>query len=131
MSMQDTVADMLVQIKNAQAVKKSSIDITNSKLKTAIAEVLKQEGYLTGYNCYEQNKKPRIQLDLKYHNDEPVIDRLDRVSKPSRRVYKGKEELPRVENGMGIAIISTSYGVMSDHKARQHGCGGEIICYVS
>jgi small subunit ribosomal protein S8 len=129
--MQDTTADMLVQIKNAQAVKKSSIDLNNSRLKTAIAEVLKQEGYITDYNCYEYDKKPRMQLYLKYYNNEPVIDRLDRVSKPSRRVYKSKDELPRVENGMGIAIISTSYGVMSDHKARQHGCGGEIICYVS
>ena len=129
--MQDPISDMLTRIRNAQAVGKKEVAMPSSKLKLSIAEVLKNEGYIV--NCREENSltKPRLIIALKYHKGESVISTVKRVSGPSLRVYKGKDKLPKVNNGLGIAIISTSKGVMSDRQARRCGEGGEIICYVS
>ncbi|MFW0079221.1 MAG: 30S ribosomal protein S8 [Coxiella endosymbiont of Haemaphysalis qinghaiensis] len=129
--MQDPISDMLTRIRNAQAVGKQEVAMPSSKLKLSIAEVLKNEGYIV--NCHEENSlnKPRLIITLKYHKGESVISTVKRVSGPSLRVYKSKDKLPKVNNGLGIAIISTSKGVMSDRQARRRGEGGEIICYVS
>jgi small subunit ribosomal protein S8 len=130
MSLQDPIADMLTRIRNAQAVAKKQVQMPTAKIKTAIAEVLKTEGYIENYSTEEVEKKAMLTLILKYHEDKPVIESIKRISRPSLRVYKGKNELPKVKNGLGIAIISTPKGVMSDLRARTLGVGGEILCYV-
>lgn len=129
--MQDPIADMLTRIRNAQQIKKAEVTMPQSKQKANIAEVLKEEGYIKDYEVYEEGKKAYLKIKLRYYENQPVIDQLIRVSKPGRRVYRGKDELPQVESGLGTVIVSTSKGVMSDHKARQKSCGGEILCYVS
>ncbi len=131
MSMSDPIADLLTRIRNAQMVGKASLDIPSSKLKQAICQVMADEGYIQGYEVVKQGAKAFLKVDLKYFNGRPVIENIERVSKPSRRIYKAKDELPKVQGGLGIAIISTSQGVMTDKQARQKGCGGEVLCTIS
>ena len=131
MSMSDPIADMLTRIRNAQQVKKNSVAMPSSKVKVAIATVLKDEGYIDSFNVTEEDGKAELNVGLKYYAGRPVIERLERVSRPGLRVYKGRDELPSVMNGLGVAIISTSKGVMTDRKARATGVGGEVICYVA
>jgi len=131
MSLQDPIADMLVRIKNAQAVSKKNVSMPASKLKMAIARVLHEEGYIDAYSDKKEDGKTSMTIELKYFHGQPVIARLERVSKPSLRVYQGKEALPNVENGLGIAIVTTPAGVMTADKARQLGVGGEVLCVVS
>jgi len=131
MSMQDPVADMLIRIKNAQKVAKKEVNMPRSKLKIGIADVLKTEGFIVDFQELKDAKKPEMVIILKYFEGRPVISYLKRVSRPGLRVYSGRDELPTVKNGLGIVIISTSKGVMSDHQARRLGEGGEILCYVS
>lgn len=131
MSISDPVADMLTRIRNAQAVAKKQVQMPCSKQKLAIAEVLKNEGYIENLEVTEENNKKIMTIFLRYHNGKPVIEQLQRVSRPGLRVYVGKSELPKVMSGLGVAIISTSNGVMSDRAARKAGQGGEVICYVS
>ena len=131
MSMSDPIADMLAQIKNAQAVSKRSVSMPSSKVKVAIAGVLKDEGYLREFRVEEEGVKRTLTIDLKYVEGRGVIDRLERYSRPSRRRYFGKDDLPRVLNGLGIAIVSTSHGVMTDSQARAQGHGGEVLCLVA
>lgn len=128
---QDPVADMLTRIRNAQAVTKRTVSMPLSKFKVAIAEVLKNEGYVDSYARKEEAGGFALEIVLKYFNSAPVIDHVERVSRPGLRVYKSKDELPVVDNGLGIAIISTSKGVMSDKDARRLGLGGEVLCYVT
>ena len=131
MSMQDPIADLLTRIRNGQMAEKISVRIPASKTKTAIAKVLLAEGYISGIADEQQDSKPLLRVDLKYHNGTPVIEEIKRVSRPGLRVYKGKDEMPRVKDGLGIAIVSTPKGIMSDSGARNQGVGGEIICTVS
>jgi len=131
MSMSDPIADMLARIKNAQAVKKRSVSMPSSKLKVAIANVLKDEGYIGDFRVEEHGAKRELSIDLKYVEGRGVIDRLDRYSRPSRRSYFSSNDLPRVLNGLGVAIVSTSHGVMSDGQARAQGHGGEVLCLVA
>ncbi|HAS51805.1 MAG TPA: 30S ribosomal protein S8 [Gammaproteobacteria bacterium] len=132
MSMTDPIADMLTRIRNAQAAAKSEVTMPASKVKAAIAEVLRDEGYITGFAVVPTDPgKAELTVTLKYFEGRPVIERIQRVSKSSRRVYRGKDELPKVMNGLGIAIISTSKGLMSDRAARAAGHGGEILCLVA
>ena len=131
MTMQDPISDMLTRIRNGLAASKVKVSMPASKQKVAIASVLKDEGYITDYNVDQNNDKPSLVVLLKYFNGKPVISKLDRVSRPSLRTYKGKDELPNVLGGFGVAIISTSKGVMSDRAARREGHGGEVLCYVS
>ncbi len=131
MSMSDPIADMLTRIRNAQQVKKNSVAMPSSKVKVAIATVLKDEGYIDSFNVTEEDGKAELNVGLKYYAGRPVIERLERVSRPGLRIYKGRDELPSVMNGLGVAIISTSKGVMTDRKARATGVGGEVICYVA
>lgn len=132
MTMQDPIADMLARIKNAQLVSKKDVRIPFAKLKQGIAEVLLQEGYIEDYKVLsDEDEKPILVITLKYYEGKPVIAYLERGSRPGLRVYRGKNELPTVNNGLGITIVSTSKGVMSDRAARRIGEGGEIICYVS
>ncbi|EKD77321.1 MAG: 30S ribosomal subunit protein S8 [uncultured bacterium] len=131
MSMQDPIADMLVRIKNAQAVNKQFVNVPKSKIKVAIAKVLEDEGYITGFSEQESGSIPTLVVELKYFESKPVIRRLERVSGPSLQVYCKKDQLPQVDNGLGIAIVSTSQGVMTAQQAAQIGQGGEILCYVS
>lgn len=131
MSMTDPIADMLVRIKNAQAVRKRNVAMPASKVKMAVAEVLKQEGYLRDARIEGEGAKRELVLELKYVEGRGVIDRLDRVSKPGRRQYFGHEKLPRVLDGLGVAIVSTSAGVMTDARARAEGRGGEVLCVVA
>lgn len=126
----DPVADMLTRIRNAQAIGRSLVVMPASKQKKAIAEVLQAEGYIQGFEV-KGDIKSELTIHLKYYQGKPVIDFIKRVSRPGLRIFKGKNELPRVRGGLGIAIVSTSQGVMSDHKARERGVGGEIICYVA
>ncbi len=127
--MSDPIADMLTRIRNAQAASKIDVSMPSSKLKLAIAKVLKDEGYITGYSSNDAIK-PGLTVVLKYYEGRPVIDEIKRVSRPGLRIYKNKDELPKILNGMGVAIVSTSAGVMTDRQARQTGRGGEIICTV-
>lgn len=127
----DPIADMLTRIRNAQAVSKENVSMPLSKIKIAIVEVLKNEGYVSNYERKNEVDHPTLDIILKYYNDAPVIDRIERISRPGLRVYKGKDELPVVNNGLGIAVISTSKGVMSDKDARRMGLGGEVLCYVT
>ncbi|MDO9449422.1 MAG: 30S ribosomal protein S8 [Rugosibacter sp.] len=131
MSMTDPVADMLTRIRNAQMATKVSVSMPSSKLKLAIAKVLKDEGYIESYVVRENGVKPELDLELKYYDGYPVIEKIDRVSRPGLRVYKGKDDLPRVMNGLGVAIVSTPKGVMTDRQARAGNMGGEIICIVA
>lgn len=131
MSMTDPIAHMLTKIRNAIMAKKTGVEISSSKMKARIAEILKEEGYIQDFELISDTKQGILKLSLKYENHaESVIANLQRVSKPSRRVYVAKDEIPSVLNGMGIAILSTSKGVMTDRAARQAGVGGEVICYV-
>ena len=131
MSMTDPIADMLTRIRNAQMVDKGAVSMPASKLKVAIASVLKDEGYIDDFAVREIAGKSQLDIALKYYAGRPVIERIERVSKPGLRVYKGKDEFPRVMNGLGVAIISTPKGVMTDRKARAAGVGGEVLCYVA
>lgn len=131
MSMSDPIADMLTRIRNAQQAEHSSVVMPASKLKTAIAKVLKDEGYISSYNVDDNNGKPELSIDLKYFEGKPVIEMVKRVSRPGLRVYKNKDELPKVIGGLGIAVVSTSKGIMTDRAAREAGIGGEVICYVA
>jgi len=131
MSMQDPIADMFCYIKNAQARGRTSVTMPSSKLKVSIAEILKQEGYINNYIQQEEQGKQRLTIELKYFEGKPVIEMLQRVSRPSLRRYKAKDELPKVIGGFGTAIISTSHGVMTDKSARAQGIGGEVLCYVA
>lgn len=131
MSMHDPIADMLTRIRNAQSAQKISVTMPSSKIKNAIAEVLKSEGYIAEYSNQVTGAKAELTVTLKYFEGKPVIERIDRVSRPSLRIYKGKTELPRVLGGLGISIVSTSKGLMSSRKAESIGLGGELICNVS
>ncbi|HMV12053.1 MAG TPA: 30S ribosomal protein S8 [Nitrosomonas sp.] len=131
MSMSDPVADMLTRIRNAQQSRKKNVNINFSKLKYCIAEVLKNEGYINDLLQIEQEGKKQFIIELKYYKDIPVIENISKISKPSLRVYKESKKLPNVVNGLGIAIVSTSKGVMADRKAKELGIGGEVLCIVS
>jgi small subunit ribosomal protein S8 len=131
MSMTDPVADMLTRIRNAQACGKVTVAIPSSKLKGAIAQVLKDEGYIDGFVVKPNEGKPEIEIALRYYAGQPVIERIERVSRPGLRVYRGAQDIPRVMNGLGVAIVSTSKGVMTDRKARATGIGGEVLCIVA
>jgi small subunit ribosomal protein S8 len=131
MSMTDPVADMLTRIRNAQMAEKLSVSMPSSKLKVAIAMVLKDEGYIDDFAVRENGAKPELNVALKYYAGRPVIERIERVSKPGLRVYKGKDDLPRVMNGLGVAIVSTPKGVMTDRRARAGNMGGEVLCIVA
>lgn len=131
MSMSDPVADMLTRIRNAQMVDKSTVEMPSSKLKAAIAQVLKDEGYIESFKIVDATSKPRLVIELKYYAGRPVIERIERVSRPGLRVYKGRHEIPNVMNGLGVAIVTTPQGVMTDRKARQVGIGGEVLCFVA
>lgn len=130
MSMQDPVADMLTSIRNGQSANKYSVTIPSSKLKNSIIQLLKKEGYINNYHI-KGTKKLELEVILKYFEGKSVIEKIERVSRPSLRIYKKKNDLPKVMAGLGIAIISTSHGIMTDHTARKLGLGGEIICYVA
>ena len=130
MSMQDPIADMLTRIRNGQAANKVAINMPSSKLKVAIANVLAAEGYIESVKVLE-GAKPELEITLKYFKGKPVVESIQRVSRPGLRIYKRKDELPKVMGGLGVAVISTSKGVMTDRAARQAGLGGEIICYVA
>lgn len=130
MSMQDPLADMLTRIRNAQMAKKASVSIPFSKLKAAVADVLKKEGYVAGYGIKQDGAKSSIEIALKYFQGRPVIEEIQRVSRPGLRIYKGVEELPKVKGGLGVAIVSNSKGVMTDREARAAGVGGEVLCTV-
>ncbi len=131
MSMSDPIADMLTRIRNAQQVDKVSVTMPSSKLKVAIAAVLKDEGYIDSFEVKGEKAKPELEIVLKYYAGRPVIERIDRVSRPGLRTYKDRHSIPVVMNGLGVAIISTSRGVMTDRKARSAGVGGEVLCYVA
>ena len=131
MSMTDPVADMLTRIRNAQMAEKLSVSMPSSKLKVAIAKVLKDEGYIDDFAIRERGAKPELDLALKYYAGRPVIERIERVSRPVLRIYKGSSDIPKVMNGLGVAIVSTSKGVMTDRKARAAGIGGELLCIVA
>ncbi len=131
MSMSDPIADMLTRIRNAQQAQKSSVAMPSSKLKVAIARVLKSEGYIDDLAVNENAGKAELALSLKYYAGRPVIERIERVSRPGLRVYKGSDDLPRVMNGLGVAIVSTPKGVMTDRAARAARAGGEVLCIVA
>ena len=131
MSMSDPIADMLTRIRNAQGVQKTTVAMPSSKVKIAIANVLKDEGYIEDFAVTEDAGKAELKIGLKYYAGRPVIERLERVSRPGLRIYKGKNDIPNVMNGLGVAIVSTPKGVMTDRKARATGVGGEVICYVA
>lgn len=131
MSMSDPIADMLTRIRNAQGVNKTTVVMPSSKVKVAIANVLKDEGYIEDFAVVAADGKAELKIGLKYYAGRPVIERLERVSRPCLRIYKGKDDIPNVMNGLGVAIVSTPRGVMTDRKARATGVGGEVICYVA
>ena len=131
MSMSDPIADMLTRIRNAQIVEKADVSMPSSKLKVAIAQVLKDEGYVEDFAIVGPEGRPVLKIGLKYYAGRPVIERIERVSRPGLRVYKGRSEIPTVMNGLGVAIVTTPKGVMTDRKARQVGIGGEVLCYVA
>ena len=131
MSMSDPIADMLTRIRNAQMVEKPSVAMPSSKLKVAIAQVLKDEGYIDDFAVRGEAEKPQLEISLKYYAGRPVIERIERVSRPGLRVYKGRDSIPQVQNGLGVAIVTTPKGVMTDRKARANGVGGEVLCYVA
>jgi len=131
MSMTDPIADMLTRIRNAQMVEQAVVAMPSSKVKLAIAKVLKDEGYIDAFKVSGDGVKPVLEIALKYYAGRPVIEKIERVSKPGLRIYRSKDDIPRVMNGLGIAIVSTSRGVMTDRKARATGVGGEVICIVA
>lgn len=131
MSMSDPIADMLTRIRNAQLSEKTSVVMPASKLKAAIAQVLKDEGYVEDFIVHESGGKPILDISLKYYAGRPVIEKIERVSRPGLRVYKASNKLPSVMNGLGVAIVSTSRGVMTERKARASGVGGEVLCIVA
>jgi small subunit ribosomal protein S8 len=132
MSMSDPIADMLTRIRNAQMVQKVSVVMPASKLKAAIAKVLKDEGYIDDFAVRgDDATKPQLEIALKYYAGKPVIEHIERVSRPGLRIYKGCHDIPNVMNGLGVAIVTTPKGVMTDRKARQAGIGGEVLCYVA
>jgi len=131
MSMSDPIADMLTRIRNGQMAGHASVSMPSSKLKTALAKLLADEGYVSSFNVDSNDGKSTLLIDLKYYQGKPVIELLKRVSRPGLRVYKNKDELPNVIGGLGVAVISTSKGIMSDREARLQGVGGEIVCYVA
>lgn len=131
MSMSDPIADLLTRIRNAQMVSKTTVSIPSSKVKVAIAQVLKDEGYIDGFEVKAEGGKSELAITLKYYAGRPVIERIERVSRPGLRVYKGCNAIPQVQNGLGVAIVTTPKGVMTDRKARAAGVGGEVLCYVA
>ena len=131
MSMTDPIADMLTRIRNAQRSEKPSVAIPASKVKAAIAQVLKDEGYIEDFAVRELEGRNTLEIGLKYYAGKPVIEKIERVSRPGLRIYKPKDDLPKVMNGLGVAIVSTSRGVMTDRKARGLGVGGEVLCIVA
>lgn len=131
MSMTDPIADLLTRIRNGQTARKPDVSMASSKLKTAIARVLKEEGYVADFRLESAGPKTTLTIDLKYYDGRPVIDRLERVSRPGLRIYRGKDELPKVLGGMGTVIVSTPQGVMTDKQARSIGQGGEVLCIVA
>ena len=131
MSMTDPIADMLTRIRNGQMAEKLSVTMPSSKIKEAIAKVLLDEGYIEDFVVRKEGAKSELDIKLKYYAGRPVIERLERVSRPGLRVYRGKEDLPKVMNGLGIAIVSTPKGVMTDRKARSVNVGGEVLCIVA
>ena len=131
MSMSDPIADMFTRIRNGQRVEKEAVSMPSSKLKVAIAQVLKDEGYIEGFAVKADGPKAELEVQLKYYAGRPVIERLERVSRPGLRIYKDRHSLPQVMNGLGVAIVTTSQGVMTDRRARASGVGGEVIGYVA
>ena len=131
MSMSDPIADLLTRIRNAQMVNKAVVNVPASKVKTAIVKVLQDEGYIDGFQVKTEDGKSVLEIALKYYAGRPVIERIERVSRPGLRVYKGSKTLPQVMNGLGVAIVTTPKGVMTDRKARAAGVGGEVLCYVA
>ena len=131
MSMSDPIADMLTRIRNGQQVAKTAVSMPSSKQKIAIAQLLQDEGYITGYSVGEETGHKQLSVDLKYFQGKPVIEMIQRVSRPGLRIYKGSKELPKVRGGLGIAIVSTSKGLMTDRAARKGGHGGEVVAYVA
>jgi small subunit ribosomal protein S8 len=129
--MSDPIADMLTRIRNAQMVQKAIVVMPSSKVKVAIAQVLKDEGYIDDFKIRTEGFKVELEVTLKYYAGKPVIERIERVSRPGLRVYKGYDAIPQVMNGLGVAIVTTPKGVMTDRKARQTGVGGEVLCYVA
>lgn len=130
MSMSDPIADMLTRIRNAQQSEKIDVTMPSSKVKVAIAHVLKDEGYIEGFDVRTVEGKSELNVGLKYYAGKPVIEKIERVSRPGLRIYRGREDIKPVMNGLGVAIVSTSKGVMTDRKARATGVGGEVICIV-
>ena len=131
MSMSDPIADMLTRIRNAQSVNKANVSMPASKLKSAIAGVLKDEGYIDDFAVQDIEGKPQLNISLKYYAGRPVIEKIERVSRPGLRIYRGTQNIPAVMNGLGVTIVSTSKGVMTDRKARAAGIGGEVLCVVA
>ncbi len=131
MSMNDPISDMLTRIRNAQQAEKESVSMPSSKLKVAIAKVLKDEGYIDDFAVRGEVAKPILEVGLKYYAGSPVIEKIERVSRPGLRIYKPSRDIPNVMNGLGVAIVSTSKGVMTDRKARGMGIGGEVLCIVA
>ncbi len=131
MSMNDPIADMLTRIRNAQMTTKKTVTMPSSKVKVGIAGVLKDEGFINDFNVIANDKKPTLEITLKYYNGNGVISQLKRISRPGLRCYRGATELPKVQDGLGIAVVSTSKGIMTDHKARAEKTGGEVLCVVS
>ena len=131
MSMTDPIADLLTRIRNGQTARKPEVSMASSKLKTAIARVLKEEGYIGDVRLESAGQKTTLTIGLKYYDGRPVIDRIERVSRPGLRIYRGKDELPKVLGGMGTVIVSTPQGVMTDKQARSIGQGGEVLCIVA
>ena len=131
MSMSDPIADLLTRIRNAQMVAKTTVSVPSSKVKIAIAQVLKDEGYIDNFKVSTADGKSELEIALKYYAGKPVIERIERVSRPGLRVYKGHGAIPQVMNGLGVAIVTTPQGVMTDRKARATGIGGEVLCYVA
>lgn len=129
MSMQDTISDMITRVRNAQMAAKTSVSMPSSNMKVSVAKVLESEGFITGFNI-DDATKPTLSIELKYFEGKPVIEEIQRASRPSQRVYKGKDELPKVRGGLGVSIVSTSQGVMTGKAAEAAGIGGEIICTV-
>ena len=131
MSMSDPIADLLTRIRNAQMVAKATVSVPASNIKVAIAQVLKDEGYIDDFAIRGEAEKPQLEIALKYYAGRPVIERIERVSRPGLRIYKGRNDIPQVQNGLGVAIVTTPQGVMTDRKARASGVGGEVLCYVA
>ena len=131
MSMSDPISDMLTRIRNAQMANKATVAMPSSRVKVAIVKVLKDEGYVEDFAVQENEGKPNLEIMLKYYAGRPVIERIDRISKPGLRIYKGADAIPRVMNGLGVAIMSTPKGVMTDRKARASNMGGEVLCIVA